>query len=196
MKALPTEGVIVNEVSAVEVDAAKGSIKDGLGCGIIMLLIGLALLGFAATKTYETRAFLDRAVQVQGQVVRMDSHRSYDDDGRPAGTLYTAIVEYTDKAGARHEVRERISKGNPTRAIGDQVPVLYDPDDPAEARIDDYMGREGADLWLTLLGLFFAGFGVLYLTLLILGQRARRKLEAENAPHNEARDEAESDISP
>lgn len=170
--------------------------KNGYGCGAFALLIGLILLGAAIWQMQEADAFIGRAVSAQGEVVRMDSEEPRDDERSTTTyyieqgkrrrndssdpTLYTAIIGYTDKTGVQHEVREQISKSSPTRTVGDKVSILYDPNDPAQARVDDFIGRSGRYTALGGLGLFFAGGATLYLILVMLGRKARLRTEEKN----------------
>lgn len=70
------------------------------------------------------------------------------------------VVEYTTGQGA--VVRFRSAVRSTTFALGQSVPVAYDPADPADAAIDGFIGR-----WF-LPGLFAMIFGVFLVIGLIL----------------------------
>lgn len=106
----------------------------------------------------------ERAV---AEVVGFHERRS--DDG---GLAYYPELRFVTADGRTVSVRGNIGASPPAYRVGDQVPVLYDPGEPARASIDTAAGR-----WLV--AVVFAGFGVLWLLiggvpLLIRHLRRRR----------------------
>ena len=140
------------------------NLYGGLAGGF-MLLIGLGLIAFAASRVNQTNAFTAQAISVQGQVVRLDSHTSYSDDGSST-KYYTAIIGYTDKAGIQREASDYGTSDRPIREIGDAVPLLYNPSNPAETKVNTFSGLHGQTAVMVGLGLAFAIFGGKFFTLL------------------------------
>ena len=154
----------------------------GCGCGIIALLLGLAVIGFTIWQIRVSDEFADRAISVPGKVVWTDERTERGGAGRYGRhnrTTKISTISYTDKTGARHELQERKSESGDTRRRGDVVTVLYDPESPEDAVVDDYLGRRADIIEAKLAGLFFAGLGVMLLYLLFRDYRARRQA-AEN----------------
>jgi len=89
--------------------------------------IGLVVLAFHLERT--TTDFLARAVPATGRVVEFASNDSSD------GTTYAAVVEFEDRGGP-HRFKDSFSASTPLYRIGDEVPILFVPGEPARARID------------------------------------------------------------
>jgi hypothetical protein len=89
--------------------------------------VGLVVLALHLQRT--TTDFLARTVPGTGRVVAFASNDSSD------GTTYAAVVEFED-GGEPHRLKDPFSSSTPLYRIGDQVPVLHVPGEPARACID------------------------------------------------------------
>jgi uncharacterized protein DUF3592 len=111
----------------------RSSPKLLLLVGTIFGVVGLVLLGVCTLLVLNAREFRSTAVATTGTVVGYETH--YDtDEGRRSET-YSPVVRFTAPDGRQVEVRTNVSSSRRPR-VGEQVKVLYQPDDPQDARID------------------------------------------------------------
>jgi hypothetical protein len=113
----------------------------------ILLLAGVGLLFLGAHLHRTTAMFLERAVGAPGVVVEMATNESSD------GNTYAPVVAF-EHQGRKYRFKHSISSNPPSYRRGQAVAVLYDPDDPREARID--RGR-----WNTAMPILIGGAGAL-----------------------------------
>lgn len=135
--------------------------------GNLFMGIGLVMLGFAAYLVYAHQQFEKRALTVTGTVVAYHSHISYDDNS--STTMYAPEFEYTVK-GKTYNYVTSSSSSFKTYAIGDEVDVLVDPDNPQEVLVNSFMEKWFLPVLLGAMGLAFAGMG--YAVARILGRKS------------------------
>ncbi|MDX1672512.1 MAG: DUF3592 domain-containing protein [Balneolaceae bacterium] len=127
--------------------------------GPIMTLIGAGALVLGIYLGYDRAEFLETALPDTGKVVALNE-KSSTSDGTTSYTYYP-VVEYTpgdneNKITFEHDV----GSNPPSYSVGEEVEVLYDPQDPDEAIIDaGIMNWFGAGI-ATILGLFFFMGGI------------------------------------
>jgi hypothetical protein len=126
----------------------------------VLVLAGVGLLFLGVHLHQKTAAFLARAVRAPGVVVEMATNHSSD-----GGDTYAPVVEF-EHQGRKHTFKDSISSNPPSFRRGEAVGVLYDPDQPRDARID--RGR-----WNKAVPILIGGFGAL-LCLLGLWSFSRR----------------------
>ena len=115
--------------------------------GGILFLIGLVIL-------LRTRSFIAGAQPTKGTVV----HMNYSSDSDGSG--YAPVFQFKAMNGETVQVAERIYSNPPRFKTGQEVDVLYDPQDPHKARIN-----KGFDLYFTPallggMGILFFGIGI------------------------------------
>lgn len=112
--------------------------------GIVLMLIGAGLMFWGAKALLQARALGSDGIRTQGTVV----------DIRKNGIYRSPIVEFYTRTGEKViftselEVNQDMFNYN----IGDKVPVIYNPDEPASAKIDAFWERNFLQLFLLLLG--------------------------------------------
>jgi len=121
--------------------------------GGIFLTIGLIKLGVAGYFYISQSDFIATAKSTQGQVI--DMSRSSDDDG----DTYAPVVRFTDDRGVTQEFVSRTSSNPPSYSRGEQVDLLYAPDNPGNAIIDDFFSRWGMVAILGGMGAIFSLVG-------------------------------------
>ncbi|MCW2880645.1 MAG: hypothetical protein JWQ95_4745 [Sphaerisporangium sp.] len=124
----------------------------------IVLGFGLAALVFGGIGTgllMSTRDFRRIAQRVSGHVVRLRPSRGDN------GTVYYPTIRFTTLNGQQVEAEPNFGSNPPVAPVGGQVPVLYDPADPARMRVDSFWGGG------TGIGAVFAGVGAVLLTVSI-----------------------------
>jgi hypothetical protein len=52
--------------------------------------------------------------------------------------MYAPMYAYTDKDGRGHEITDSVSSNPKPYAVGEQVTMLYNPDDPTDAKVDSF----------------------------------------------------------
>ena len=135
------------ECRAAAAEAAAVFMKLFAGLGVLVALAGAVLFIVSVWSCLGTMMFLRRAAKAEGEVVRLVQPESSMRGGNPAEFV---IYSFTDAEGREHE---RSSSSNLVRGdVGDRVAVLYDPESPGTARLDDF-----SDLWTTDLILLAAG---------------------------------------
>jgi Protein of unknown function (DUF3592) len=98
--------------------------------------IGAVLIVVAAVMAVFTARFVATAERTEGTVI--DLSRSEDSEG---SVTYSPVVRFT--ADGRTIQFTSSSGSSSPPSVGDRVEVLYDPDDPDDARLSGFL-----DLWL------------------------------------------------
>lgn len=118
---------------------------------LIFGLSGLACVIAGTWIVVNARRFRRRAVRVPGRIVELSSF-----SGGGSSTLYRPVVAFTTLDGTPVEAKSVFASFPPVGFVGEAVYVLYDPADPARARVDSLSGRG------TLFGALFVAFGVVF----------------------------------
>lgn len=74
---------------------------------------------------------METASRAPGVVVEVVRHRDSEGDD-----VYSPVVEYTLPSGRTARFEENLRSSPPSHRVGDSVEVLYNPEDPNEARIN------------------------------------------------------------
>lgn len=126
-----------------------GSIFAGIGSifAVTGIIIGIS-----------TRSFVASSVLTQGKIIALVERLSTDSDG-DSSFVYYPVVRFTTNAGEPTVFEANAGSNPPAFTLGQQVEVLYSPQNPKEARIDSWL-----ELWLfptifTSIGLIFVLIG-------------------------------------
>lgn len=128
---------------------------------IVSLALGAALLSAAAYMYADTRELIATAAKAPGTVVDFERRSS------KGGSSDYPVIEFATTSG---EIRRFTTTGAGDFVRGETVEVLYDVNDPAEARVNVFI-----ELWLGSLAL--GSFGLLCLGVgigTLLYERSRR----------------------
>jgi Sec-independent protein translocase protein TatA len=133
----------------------------------ILVVLGAGVLFLGAHLHRRTEEFLARAVGGTGTVVGLVESSSSD------STTYAPLVEF-EHDGKTYKFKDSIGSNPPSYRSGDVVAVLYDPSQPADARID--RGR-----WNKLIPDLIGGFGALlgFLGIWMALKRPRERITME-----------------
>lgn len=116
------------------------------GVGLVVFIVG-CIMG-------SRRRALSRAeVRTQGRVVKIEKSTEIE-DGRTS-VSYDRVVEFASSDGATHSFTDTMVG----YGIGTTVNVVYDPENPSNARIPSVWNS--VDLWLGIVLLWLCGFGVM-----------------------------------
>ena len=125
-------GVAVAVAGAHE--RARGEVAvSPRAAGIVMACFGLAILLLAFVLLSGNIKYAARAASALGTVTKL---QFYPQQG--SGT-YAPIVEFTSATGQPLRIEGSVRTNPPGYAVGDRVRVLYDPADPARARLGSFV---------------------------------------------------------
>jgi hypothetical protein len=101
--------------------------------GTVLVLVSLGLLAGGWRLTETDRFFLFHAARTTGQVV---AHEAFEREARKVQERFRLVVAFTTPLGERVRFRSTSNYGRPPYAVGETVPVRYDPERPTRARVD------------------------------------------------------------
>jgi Protein of unknown function (DUF3592) len=104
----------------------------------VCLALGVVLLVGGAIFFVHTKRFVAGAERTTGTVI--DLSRKTDSEGEVA---YYPVVRFTTAEGRTVEFVSSSGSSPASKSEGDRVEVLYDPDDPRDAKLSGFF-----DLWL------------------------------------------------
>ncbi|WP_235526575.1 DUF3592 domain-containing protein [Nostoc piscinale] len=102
----------------------------------------------------DTRSFHKNSIPAQGTVVEVVKHKSRDSKGRYS-TIYYPVIKFTANAGKVIEFEANSGSNPPAYSPGQQVEILYNPQEPESAIINFE-----PDFWF--LPTMFIGMGSLF----------------------------------
>jgi Protein of unknown function (DUF3592) len=126
-------------------------------CYGLLLLAGLVFLSVATKTWVDSRHFLATAVSTRGDVVdivEVVTQRS----GEADQYHYEPVVRFLTPQEEVVEFQADESIDRKKVRVGDQIRILYDPENPSEARLDSALSRWG---WSAI----FLAFGIVFTTI-------------------------------
>jgi len=121
----------------------------------MFLMVGLLMLASAAYFYSEQSDFLQGAETAEGKVVDIIRLRRYPND-HGIRYKYQPVIKFTDRNNAAYEFKSSVGSDRPRYSKMDDVSILYNPDNPSDAIIDNFFARW---MWVFLLG----GLGSIFL---------------------------------
>lgn len=121
---------------------------------VFSLLSGLFVLigGFLYIRT---KNFLGTAQEVKGTVIQM----VYSEDSEGGGG-YAPQYQFKTLDGQDVVVQDSLSSNPPGFKVGQEIKVVYDPENPRKARINKWMNLYFLPVLFGGLGLIFGGVGI------------------------------------
>ena len=129
----------------------------GVVIGCLFALIGLGVLIFACSLGYESWQKAENGVTVQGKVVSLK--RECSSGRRSSGTTYYPVFRFTAQDGKEYRVEHNQGSNPPAWKKGEEVELIYLPDDPQSAVPNTFWGKYGVTVFLLIFGSGFAGIG-------------------------------------
>jgi hypothetical protein len=159
----------LNTYAAIRSDviAIRAAVRRTVGW--VLFVVGLAILGVALAFAFSAQAFIHKATETQGRVTALNPVTDKED----GSVTFAPVFTYTAADGQTYTIASSTSSNPPGYAVGQNVRVLYDPQNPAHASL-----KGVASVWLVPLivapigFVFFAIGGVL----LMFDLRYRRRL--------------------
>ena len=118
---------------------------------LLSLLLGIGLLSGSMYMFFSTRQLLSIAEQAVGVVVGFERRSS------KGGSTEYPIIEFAEASGALHHFT---TSGPGDYPLGKAVQVLYDADNPANARVNVFIELWLGSLALGLFGLLCVSVGI------------------------------------
>jgi len=106
----------------------KATFKQLTGPAIFML-VGLLFFAIGSGMTMRQRTLEGQGIEVPGVVVELQEN--YDSDG----STYTPVVQFKTDTGQSIEFASSYSSSPPAYNVGENVTVVYPPDNPTDAII-------------------------------------------------------------
>lgn len=124
------------EQAQKEMESSKGFPVEKV---ILSVFTGIAVLMLiiASIASYRNIQKIYREESVPGVVVDLTMRPQYseEDPSRVVGEIYYPVVEFVAKDGKRRTVQLDEGSFPPSYEAGDEVIILYEPDNPQDARI-------------------------------------------------------------
>lgn len=125
--------------------------------------IGLVLLIIAGVWGWNTHSFTLGAQAATGKIQGYEERES---TTRRNGVTRKKVVNYPvftfqDAQGAEHRVTASAGQSKSAYTIGDEVPILYVPGNPQEARINNFSQMWMGPVSIGIIGGVFLGIGLL-----------------------------------
>lgn len=137
---------------------------------VILSAIGLLLTMLTWSLGSEVFRFRSRARSADGVVVRQQTSISTDRETSRQTTMHAGVVRF-EVDGRQYEVVENVGSGSPTYAEGARVRVLYQPDDPRQARLDEPLDLYFMPVLVGVMAAASLGFAALFLFLRLKTRR-------------------------
>ncbi|HEV7893558.1 MAG TPA: DUF3592 domain-containing protein [Pyrinomonadaceae bacterium] len=96
--------------------------------GLFCLVVGGAFCAAAVFSWMRTRRFIEESVPAVGEVIKLTEHHD-------EGVTYAPVVRFAGPGGRVVEFTESVSSNPPAHRVGEQVKILYRPEDPTRARV-------------------------------------------------------------
>jgi hypothetical protein len=127
----------------------------------LLFVFGLGFLLLSRYLYVNTARFLEKADHADGVVVDLKQVDSRD------STTWAPVIEFVDPSGGRRRFVERMSSNPPSYYAGERVDVLFNRENPRDARIDRGRGNQ----WVAIL---VGSMGGLFLLMGFSSMKRRR----------------------
>jgi len=134
---------------------------------------GIICLNVSLISLIYFRHFVQIAKHTDGKIIRMIEHKDKDED-----TAYFPVFSFRDGQGKEQVIHSSSGSFPPAYEVGDTVPVLYNPNDPSNAKIDSFFSIWGIPFITGIIGLVVLPAGLLILYWPNLARRFKRQNEA------------------
>ena len=149
--------------------------------GVVFLLVGVGMLGFGGWSYLNTRNQMNSWGNVQGEIIDFSYYS--DSDG---GTLTVPVVRFTT-VGGEVITAEPFQERNTTvdvngYEVGDEVEVFYDPENPRDMFINDFMHVWFVPSLVGGLGGLFGVIGLIWTGAVMMGALFLRRTAPASQP--------------
>lgn len=107
--------------------------------GVLVLFVGLVGLYLIIKNVMQDLAFERTAIAITGTMIKIDQNTTTDDDG-VSSTGYYPVFEYEINQKT-YQTTSNVSLGEDNYEIGEEVPILIDPEDPEKIIVNTFTDR-------------------------------------------------------
>jgi hypothetical protein len=151
----------------------------------IFPLVGLGMLAGAFFSYQKTNSFVKEAAKAEGTVVDLVVVRLIQDNRRPTTSYsYRPTIRFMNSQGTEVEFTSQTGSNPPSYSKGQKVEILYKPDKPQDARINDLFPLWGDSILLAGMGGLFLIIGtpIPVLIIFLFGERNHEYLKKSGVP--------------
>lgn len=131
----------------------------GIIGGPIAVIIGIVVALFGWNIRAQTVAFVQNASRANGTVVAVVPVTKIENNQEK--TLFYPVIEFVTEDGETIRYQDSTGSNPPRHKVGDQVQVLYDPQNPKHAQEESFLSLWLPSTALLSMGGLFVLFGVL-----------------------------------
>ncbi|WP_085901275.1 DUF3592 domain-containing protein [Kiloniella majae] len=126
----------------------------------IFMSVGLITLSVMGIWSYTTHNFVDNAHSAQGTVIDLIQSRSSSSSSTSNSYVYRPEVIFQTATGEEVTFQSSTGSNPPAYNRGEKVSVLYNPENPQDAKIDGTLSLWLGPLILGVIGFIFSAFGI------------------------------------
>lgn len=126
--------------------------------GIVFSLVGGLLFAIGLFLFIRIKMFLSKAQVAKGTVIEMVYHHSSEGGGG-----YSPVYQFRTISGQMITVHDSLSSSPPMFHVGQSIDVLYEPENPQNARIKKFWSLYFVTILLCGMGFIFGGIGIVLL---------------------------------
>lgn len=144
--------------------------EDGIQSGdketmfIVFIFVGILSLIVSLGFSIYTIHFLENSVRTTGKIIEMREKVDSEDESITMAPVFV----FTDAKGVFHTNESLLSSNPPEHAVDDVVPVLYIPEKPEQARIDQFVYH-----WFG--AIVTGGLGIIFLVVGLVGRHSKKR---------------------
>ncbi|NTW69756.1 MAG: DUF3592 domain-containing protein [Chlorobiaceae bacterium] len=148
----------------------------------LFTVLGIAMLLGTLYINESTRSFMSQAIKTEGTVVRLAESWSGGSTVSHNSSIYRPVVRFRDRNGLQHEFISSSGSNPPSYLEGEKVELLYLPDKPENAQINEFVSLWAGSIILGGLGtlFLFVGGGIFFVPM--LKKQKNDVLRAEGTP--------------
>lgn len=130
----------------------KSTMKNVGIVGVIFAMVGFLMLLGSGLWAKSVASFVDEAASTQGEVIEMVMRRSSD------STTYAPKYRFVVDGQQVYTVTSSSGSNPPGYEVGEKLQVLYNPQNPSDAKINSFMGLWFGPVLVGAMGLVFSLF--------------------------------------
>ncbi len=133
--------------------------------GLLFLLVGIPFLIGAFLSYKSSKALTTNGIETQGLIIDIIKRVNESTDpngGYTRSITYTPKIEFEDLQGHKQTFISNYSSSRLQWKKGDQITIIYNPDNPKQARIKRFWPLYGLSIILAFIGATFSLSGLIF----------------------------------
>jgi hypothetical protein len=127
--------------------------------GVIFAIAGLSVLTLSGFLFVGSQKFIKNSIVANGTVTEIVQKVSKGSDNTKSYT-YSPMVSFTDGSGKEYSFVSGVSSNPSPYHVGDNIKILYSPQNPYDAKIDKFFELWGGVIIAFILGIVFSIVGI------------------------------------